>query len=334
MKKACLVVQRVYRNNQIFNRDSYLNRDLGQQFYHDLQDEFQKRGVELKTHDILSKQKADFVLYNEMPQFLPPPQDKSKSYLLLFESEIIRPDNWDLSKHSAFQKVFTWNTTLIGTHNYFRMNFSHMGQVPFLKFSEKKKFCTLIAGHKMVTHPLELYSKRVEAIRWFEKNQPEDFEFYGMGWDMHNFTFPIVSKVLNRVKPLRRYLADSWPSYRGPVNRKLEVLKDYKFSICYENGKDVPGYITEKIFDSMAAGCIPIYWGSPDVKKFISERCYVDQEKFQSYEDLYRYLKNMGESEYNERLVAIENFLKSEIHSEYLPLNNAQNVAKCILDQK
>jgi hypothetical protein len=32
---------------------------------------------------------------------------------------------------------------------------------------------------------LELYSKRVEAIKWFEKNHPEDFDFYGIGWDRY-----------------------------------------------------------------------------------------------------------------------------------------------------
>jgi hypothetical protein len=39
--------------------------------------------------------------------------------------------------------------------------------------------------YKKINHPLELYSKRVEAIKWFEKNHPEDFDFYGIGWDRY-----------------------------------------------------------------------------------------------------------------------------------------------------
>lgn len=44
------------------------------------------------------------------------------------------------------------------------------------------------------------------------------------------------------------------------VHNKIEWLKDYKFNLCYENSS-YPGYLTEKIFDAFAAGCIPIYWG-------------------------------------------------------------------------
>jgi alpha(1,3/1,4) fucosyltransferase len=27
-----------------------------------------------------------------------------------------------------------------------------------------------------------------------------------------------------------------------------------------------PGYVTEKLFHAKAAGCVPIYWGAPDVE--------------------------------------------------------------------
>ena len=42
---------------------------------------------------------------------------------------------------------------------------------------------------------------------------------------------------------------------------KLEYLKMYKFNLCPENS-DNKGYVTEKIFDAIQSGCIPIYWGS------------------------------------------------------------------------
>ena len=44
-------------------------------------------------------------------------------------------------------------------------------------------------------------------------------------------------------------------------DNKKEYLKQFRFNICPENS-DYPGYVTEKIFDAIAAGCIPIYWGS------------------------------------------------------------------------
>ncbi|MEM9526630.1 MAG: glycosyltransferase family 10, partial [Bacteroidota bacterium] len=43
--------------------------------------------------------------------------------------------------------------------------------------------------------------------------------------------------------------------------KKLSFLSDFRFNICPENTNQ-PGYVTEKLFHAVAAGCIPIYWGS------------------------------------------------------------------------
>jgi len=44
-------------------------------------------------------------------------------------------------------------------------------------------------------------------------------------------------------------------------NHKFDFIRQYKFNICPENS-NAAGYVTEKIFQSIEAGCIPIYWGS------------------------------------------------------------------------
>lgn len=44
-------------------------------------------------------------------------------------------------------------------------------------------------------------------------------------------------------------------------NNKLEYLKNFKFNLCPENSNNL-GYVTEKLFDAIYSGCIPIYWGS------------------------------------------------------------------------
>ena len=48
-----------------------------------------------------------------------------------------------------------------------------------------------------------------------------------------------------------------WTEYH---NDKELYLKQFMFSICPEN-TDAPGYATEKVFDAIAAGTIPIYYG-------------------------------------------------------------------------
>ena len=44
-------------------------------------------------------------------------------------------------------------------------------------------------------------------------------------------------------------------------DNKRTYLRNFKFNLCPENSNS-EGYVTEKIFDSILAGCIPIYWGS------------------------------------------------------------------------
>lgn len=50
---------------------------------------------------------------------------------------------------------------------------------------------------------------------------------------------------------------------------KMAYLQQYIFNVCPENS-NASGYVTEKIFQALNVGCIPVYWGSqnrpePDV---------------------------------------------------------------------
>lgn len=45
---------------------------------------------------------------------------------------------------------------------------------------------------------------------------------------------------------------------------KKQYLKQFCFNICPENSNSY-GYVTEKAFEAIDAGCIPIYWGSYDM---------------------------------------------------------------------
>jgi hypothetical protein len=45
---------------------------------------------------------------------------------------------------------------------------------------------------------------------------------------------------------------------------KRDILSDYRFNLCPENGC-FPGYYTEKIPEAFAAGCIPITWTDSNV---------------------------------------------------------------------
>ena len=89
--------------------------------------------------------------------------------------------------------------------------------------------------------------------------------------------------ILNKYKPvdsagkLFNTVGDvifAGPGGGGGELKKHLFLKDYKFSLCYEN-ESSDGYVTEKLLHAKAAGCIPIYWGARDVVKDFDPRGFI-----------------------------------------------------------
>ena len=313
MIKAAFVVSQPYLNNKIFDlKDSRINRDNCMYPFYFLKEKLKEKNIDFSTYDINTVKESDIVIYNDIPKELPKIEDIEKSVLLIFESELIRPDNWEMKKHKYFNKIFTWKDDIIDNKKYFKLNFAQNIPKSINKdLSKKKNLCTLIAGNKKVNHPLELYSKRVEAIRWFEKNHPEDFEFYGIGWDKQTYANKYIKYFLDKTH-LSTLLKPNFQSYRGKVDSKKEFLERYKFAICYENAREIPGYITEKIFDCFFAGCVPIYWGANNIEEHIPKACFIDKREFNDYEDVYSYINNMDDKEYIQYLINIENFLNNK----------------------
>lgn len=69
------------------------------------------------------------------------------------------------------------------------------------------------------------------------------------------------------------------------------------------------GWISEKLFDVFAAGRVPVYWGASNVNDYLPKDTFVDYRKFGHPEELHSFLSAMTESEYNEYLEAIEEYL-------------------------
>jgi len=311
MKKATFFTSSFYLNNRQFDvSDKISNRDNCLYGSYLLKKRFEENNIDLSTQDINLPSESQFIIYNEMPKIKDISLDKN-NYLLISESEVIRPDNWNLKNHKYFKKIFTWNDKFVDNKKYFKINFS--SKIPTdLNFdlNKKDKLCTMIVANKFKSHPLELYTERIKAICWFEQNHPDDFDLYGIGWDRYYFK-GMLSR-LNRFDALTKFLKPKYPLYKGSVKSKREVLQKYKFAICYENARDISGYITEKIFDCFFAGCVPVYWGASNVTEHIPEDTFIDKRNFSTYEELYKYLKNMPDEEYMNYLEAIKNFIKSD----------------------
>jgi len=71
---------------------------------------------------------------------------------------------------------------------------------------------------------------------------------------------------------------------------KLDTIAGYKFTIAFENAcsKD---YVTEKFFDPLWAGSVPVYLGAPNVEAFApGDHCFINAADFQDPQALASYL--------------------------------------------
>ncbi|KAF9089303.1 hypothetical protein BGX29_012120 [Mortierella sp. GBA35] len=74
--------------------------------------------------------------------------------------------------------------------------------------------------------------------------------------------------------------------------KKHKTLAPYPFGLAAENSNCL-GYITEKIYDVLASGSIPIYMGAPDIADFVPEGSYIDVRNFASYDAMIEYMKTV-----------------------------------------
>ena len=341
MKKACLIVNGYLAGNRVFNAN--LHRDNAADRFVKLKDFFSTVGFDLSTHDVNHPDESKFIIYSDnMPKVLPNIRDRHKSYIILSESEFIMPENFDTAKHSSFRRVFTWHDQLVDNDRYVKVNFAHAFPQRIEKTDVREGLCVLIAGNKKASPDLskeildlDLYKERERTIRWFEKYHPNGLDLYGVGWDRYCFAGPKIIRALNRVPSLSRMYqsitGQKYSSYRGPVKDKISVMKNYKYSICYENARDIPGYITEKIFDSFFAGCVPIYWGANNIADHIPPKCYIDRRDFRNHRELYCYLTGMSKLELRDYQDSIENFLRSEAARSFQSEGFADTIVSTII---
>lgn len=230
--------------------------------------------------------------------------------IFLWEAPAVTPANWDPRLHEQFPIIFTWHTNYVDGKR-FRVikipqprRYASISPQPF----GNKKLLVNISANKYSRHPRELYSERRKTIRHFENARPSEFDLYGVGW---NKPSGVRQRLLN-------YKPPTYVSYRGSVTHKWDIYPRYRFALCYENVRDEPGYITEKIFDCMRADCVPIYWGAPNIANSVPPDAFIDRRQFNSNEDLEHYLVNVSEMKYEQSRSAITTFLASSQFNSFL----------------
>lgn len=299
--------------NIIFDTANQANRDDCFAPYALLRQKLYAAGIQIDTPDIARDNRLAFEIHQDV-------QHKTMAtinYLLMLESKYVKKENNDPGEWQKYRKIFTWNKSLVDGNRFVYLNLPNPIHVHSVDgFLTRDRFCCLISGNKALLTRDEnsLYPERVSAIRWFESHAPQDFDLYGVDWDIPEVHSGIVGKFERRFwRMVSRFATlQPFPSYRGRVENKRSALAKTRFAICYENVRDLPGYITEKIFDCFFAGCVPVYWGANNVTDHVPAGCFIDRRNFSDTEEVYKFLKNITEQDFRGYQQRIVDFLQSE----------------------
>ena len=125
----------------------------------------------------------------------------------------------------------------------------------------RSKRIAMINANKLNLSKFEMYTlRRMCAV------EIDSIDLYGESWNL-SVTSKLKTLIIEILKdPIRhlssmrihiRYWFKNWPETIAPSS-KQEILRTYKYTLVIENDR---AYMSEKLFDALVAGCIPIYVG-------------------------------------------------------------------------
>jgi hypothetical protein len=332
MKYASIVAGK-YKQNELFKPSAGPNGGEFYLPYRQLRELFMEVGIELSTADMNIGREVAFELHINAQRRLP----TCPAYAYLYEDPIIRPLNSKISQLRRYRKVFTSNETLIDDKQILRLDYPNdLSLRPVPGFDERDLFCVMIASNKALLHPHphNLHDNRIEIIRFFEMHAPEMFTLYGKGWDIPAVRPGHMGRLIKRMNEWRARMVPShpFPSYRGAINKKSEILDRAKFSICYENSRGSPGYLTEKIFDCFTSGCIPVYIGTTHKTAPIPADCYIDGDSFKNPAELLQFLQSIDAADHARYQSAIQRFLAGADSIRFTNTHFCRSLVNVIVD--
>lgn len=162
----------------------------------------------------------------------------------------------------------------------------------------------------------DLYQIRMDAVKVFAHKS--DFFLYGRHWD--------VARTY-----LRKFRSLKFANPPSVCEDKFKTLASFRFTLAIENCK-FPGYVTEKIFDAMQAGTVPIYLGAPDILEFVPENCFIDMRKYCDFDDLWLDISSWDAPQWHRTTDAIKTFLSSSHFNRFRVETVAANYFKWLTE--
>lgn len=346
-----------YYQNRLFQDDHVLNRDNCLSPFHELRDSLLVKGIQVHTADYLlgGQLGAECNIYCSFGILANYNQMAERGDVIMGSFYIMEPPAAGLPLYHElsrltkyFDRVYVHNTEGSAYERYFcnRSNLRKLfypqvenGIIEHLWNNKDRGFLTMINSNKTTSpylqvsrgqNPIglkislnknpgvkdsELYSERIRAL--VALHSLGNVDLYGYGWDASLY------QILRKMPYTQSFPYMYWKNrkalrviYKGAVKSKYETLSRYRFALSFES-MAMPGYITEKIFDCLFVGTIPIYLGAPDVVKYIPKSCFIDMRDFDNYAELYAYLSNLSDEDISSFREAAREYLSSEQYQPF-----------------
>lgn len=323
---------------------------------------FHENGIELLTHDLLPMDQADVVICIDLPEKRSRVADirrlatEKKLILYLLESPFKKPYFFLPENHTEFDKVVTYNPHLCTSDRYKRfyvsVDLEKMSPLNRCGYSQRRNavivntnYYTGIRSYPRPWNFLAYYRKlwrdgwefgfndilkserclqymeRQRVARAAERFPKGILEIYGAGWDGRKGGW------YYRFFPDRPY-RDALGPFQGS---NLEIMAKYRFVIAFENYVSDEGYISEKFFDPILAGAVPIYCGDKNILNLVDGKCFVDARQFKNHIALLEFARDCPEVEWETMRQAGRNFLKSTRAEVFRPKHFANVMLEAVL---
>ena len=285
-------------------------------WYQYLQSEFKRYGYHLEHQNIHFVEDSKIVIWAY------PRGDltgiSSEQYVVgwMMESPISLKQPLSDEDSSKFDLILTWRKDLIDhKKSFFIPIFTRIEDIN-PKFWQEPK--SVLISQIASAYTGGVYNERSVAAKWFLENVPSDFKLYGDGWDS------IKSNLSKKAQIAFEH------QYGGYVNDKLKAVSQSKFVLAYENAIH-DDYVTEKIYDVLQAGAVPVYLGAPNIEQYVPKNCFVNKNDFETYDELYTFLKNMDDKTYESYRQCAYDFVQQD---EVQQANIIKRVVHYIFDKK
>ena len=320
---------RVYESDRLFDlTNTLLNRDGQLLPFHRLREHLISSGISVQTADYLFKSGGQCIQHNvyyslgilDNYERVLLKRHAQLAAFVIMEPPVVAPYLYEVLPRltAIFDRVYVHNTNGDG-YSLDGVDRSKLHRLywpiphndvlePYWGNNERMKRVVVINGsHNPRARSREQYSLRIQAMAELSKIGIVDL--YGMGWDRWWSRSAMWLPYWRN----RRVLMSI---YKGKCESKFEVLQNYEFCLCFENMR-MEGYITEKIFDCLYAGTIPLYLGAPDILDYIPEDVFVNCRKYSTWTEMWKDVASMSSERIIEMRKAGRNFLRGDMANKF-----------------